>query len=119
MKPVLALRHVPHETLGNLEQARRGRAGLQYVDQYRGDARRASIRLGGRRLVVLGGPMNVYETEKYPFLAREVDWIRQAKLSPNCRCWASAGSQLLARPWVRRFAPNRVKREIGSGTMSN
>lgn len=29
-------------------------------------------------LVVLGGPMNVDEVDRYPFLRQEVDWIGQA-----------------------------------------
>ena len=43
---------------------------------YSGAAPVSSVASPG--LVVLGGPMNVDQTDKYPFLADEVDWIRAA-----------------------------------------
>src|SRR5690348_18103775 len=77
MKPVLAVRHVAHEGLGTIGDAL-GRSDVptEIVDASAGlpgfDAKMWS------GFVVMGGPMNVDEVEKYPFLANEVQWLQQA-----------------------------------------
>ena len=78
MKPVVAFRHVPYETLGVLEDIFRQHGLLySYVDLYDDVPRTFDPRqLAG--MVVLGGPMNVDETEKYPFLLQERKWIQAA-----------------------------------------
>src|ERR1700758_3809122 len=95
-KPVLALRHVPHEGLGTIEGALRGAAlPLEVVDMFRDPIRDfRPENLAG--LVVMGGPMNVDETDRYPFLADEVRWIRQAIEAGLPILGGSLGSQLLA-----------------------
>src|SRR5262249_28020070 len=102
----------PHEGLGTLEDAFRS-AGLVYhfLDLF-AEAPRAlrPDQLAG--LVVLGGPMNVDETEKYPFLAAEVDWLRQAVAIELPVLGICLGSQLLAKSLGSRVVPNRIK-EIG------
>ena len=69
MKEVLVLRQVPHETLGTIELALRA-AGLphRYVDLF--DDPPGSLDLSDALgMVELGGPMNVDQTDDYPFLA--------------------------------------------------
>ena len=78
MKAVLVLQHVPHEMLGTVGPALTA-AGLdyRYINLHDAVPERLDLaRAAG--LVVLGGPMNVDQTDRYPFLAPEVAWIRQA-----------------------------------------
>ena len=109
---VLILRHVPHEPAGTLESILAD-AGLafQYVNLFEQVPRDLPL-MQSAGLVVLGGPMNVDEVDRYPYLAREVGWIRAAMelhapllgSLPRAQLWPSAlGS---------RVYPNQHK-EIG------
>ena len=112
MKPVLALRHVPHEGIGTIEDALR-RAELPYsiVDLFRELPQEFHPeQFSG--LIVMGGPMNVDETDRYPFLADEVRWIRQTVDAGLPVLGVCLGSQLLAKALGARVYPNRIK-EIG------
>lgn len=65
-----------------------------------------------RGLVVLGGPMNVDETEQFPFLLKERRWLLQATRRELPVLGICLGAQLLARSLGARVFPNPVK-EIG------
>ncbi len=112
MKPVLVFQHVPRETLGSLESVLR-RAGLtwRYVELFAGVPDGLDLDLAAG-LIVLGGPMNVDETDRYPFLGPEVVWIRQAVQRRIPMLGICLGSQLLAKAFGARVYPNPVK-EIG------
>ncbi len=112
MKPVLALRHVPHEGLGLLDESLR-QAGLTYsvIDLPRGAPRSFQPgQLSG--LIVLGGPMNVDDVDLYPYLADEVHWVRQAVEIGLPVLGICLGSQMLAKALGARVYPNDHK-EIG------
>jgi GMP synthase (glutamine-hydrolysing) len=112
MKPILALRHVPHEGLGILEPIFH-EAGLVYsfVDLFDEVPRTfRAEQLAG--LVVLGGPMNVDQTDRYPFLAAEVQWLQQAVAAELPVLGVCLGSQLLAKSLGATVRPNQIK-EIG------
>ena len=116
MKPVMVVRHVPQEALGNLEIVLRA-AGLsiQVVDCFAeswSEFERAGLdpdQVAG--LVIMGGPMNADETVRFPFLATEVQWLRsrrgRASGPGRLPC-----AQLLAKLLGSRVYANRVK-EIG------
>ena len=71
MKKLLALRHVQFENLGTLtEFFLRAGFSIQYVDVTT-SALSDIDPLEADLMVVLGGPMGVYETERYPFLLEE------------------------------------------------
>lgn len=112
MKSVLVLQHVPHESLGTLEQ-HFAAAGLahHYVPLYEEVPTRLETD-DAAGLVVLGGPMNVDEVDRYPFLAREVDWIRTAVSKELPLLGVCLGAQLLAKAMGSKVYPNPVK-EIG------
>ncbi|MCR4413361.1 MAG: gamma-glutamyl-gamma-aminobutyrate hydrolase family protein, partial [Thermoguttaceae bacterium] len=112
MPPILVLQHAPHETLGSLEQHLR-EAGLAWrtLELFREVPRSVDLD-GAAGLVVLGGPMNVDETGRYPFLVPEVAWIRQAIDIGMPLLGICLGAQLLAKALGARVYPNGVK-EIG------
>ena len=114
MRPLLTVQHTPVETLGTLGDALR-RAGVpyEYVRTQEGEPVPQSAEgLGG--LVVLGGPMGVYETERYPHLEDEIRLIQDAL---ECRVpvlGVCLGSQLLARALGSTVGPADAK-ELGWG----
>jgi GMP synthase (glutamine-hydrolysing) len=117
MKHVRVLRHVPQEALGNLEAVLRSHGvELEVVDCFAENwpaIERAGLRpqeLAG--LIVMGGPMNADDTDCYPFLATEVDWLRQAVAARLPTLGICLGAQLLAKSLGARVFRNRVK-EIG------
>ena len=112
MPDLLVLRHVRYESLGSLEGVFRGAGlGYEYVDLADDSARAFDPRtLAG--LVVLGGPMNVDETDEHPHLATEVSWLRAAVADDLPILGLCLGAQLLAKSLGAAVRPNGVK-EIG------
>ncbi len=112
MKPVLVLRHAAHEVIGSLEDTL-DNAGVVFttVDQFIEPIQNFDpSRWGG--LIGMGGPMNVDETERFPFLADELGYLRQAIAAELPVLGVCLGSQLLAKSLGSKVYPNRVK-EIG------
>lgn len=93
----LAIRHVPFENLGVWEEVLAGRgyridyrdAGIDALDP--GDVAAADL------AVVLGGPIGVYETEAYPFLAGESAALAARLRGGGPTLGVCLGAQLLAR----------------------
>ena len=112
MKTVLVLQQVPHEKLGNLESHFRA-AGMtwRYIELFREPPSQLDLREAAG-LIVLGGAMNVDEVDRYPYLAREVAWIREAVVAELPLLGICLGAQLLAKAMGARVYPNRIK-EIG------
>ena len=115
---VLVLRHMPREDLGAIA-SHLSNAGLtwEYLDTIgKADSAPAEIakpdlrRLAG--MIVLGGPMNVDEVEKYPVLGQELQWIREVLTLGLPLLGVCLGAQLLAKALGARVYPNQVK-EIG------
>jgi GMP synthase (glutamine-hydrolysing) len=112
MKPVLALRHVPHEGIGMIEDAlRRAELPFSIVDLFR-EAPQEFHPEQFAGLIVMGGSMNVDETDRFPFLADEVRWLRQSIDAGLPVLGVCLGSQLLAKALGARVYPNLIK-EIG------
>jgi GMP synthase (glutamine-hydrolysing) len=111
-RTVLILRHVPEEMAGTLEPALR-QAGLEIsdVDLFREIPARLPLDEAAG-LVVLGGPMNADEVERYPFLSSDVKWIQQAIDINLPVLGICLGAQLLAKALGARVYRNAVK-EIG------
>ena len=61
-------------------------------------------------LVIMGGPMNVDQTDRYPYLAAEVEWLRTAVADELPTLGVCLGAQLLA-----KAAGARVYRKRGQG----
>jgi GMP synthase (glutamine-hydrolysing) len=112
MKTCLVLRHVTFEDLGTLASvfAQRG-IEARYIEVGVENLDHAKLE-DSDLLVVLGGPIGVYEEDAYPFLARELALIsgRLAALRPTLGI--CLGAQLMAKALGANVAPGRVK-EIG------
>ena len=112
MKTCLALRHVAFEDLGILAAILRHRGfETQYLDVGVDRLEPAEVE-GADLLVVLGGPIGVYEDDTYPFLVNELVLIsrRLSRLRPTLGI--CLGAQLMAKALGSKVAPGPVK-EIG------
>ncbi|MEX0679389.1 MAG: type 1 glutamine amidotransferase [Pirellulales bacterium] len=117
MKRVRVLRHVANEALGNLETVLRAAGlALDVVDCFADDwprVERAGFdpkRVAG--LVVMGGTMNVDQTDRFGFLATEVQWVRAAVDAQLPTLGICLGAQMLAKALGAKVYPNEIK-EIG------
>jgi GMP synthase-like glutamine amidotransferase len=93
---VLVYQHMAADGPGFIGEAflRRG-AALDICHAYRGDAVRDAS--GYDALLVLGGEMNVYQEEQFPWLAEETRLMRRAALGGQAVLGICLGGQLLAR----------------------
>lgn len=112
MKTAIAIRHVAFEDLGLLGDTL---AGAGYRVEYR-EAGVDSLASRALRqadlLVVLGGPIGVYEEAAYPFLTDEIATVedRLAKRRPTLGI--CLGAQIIARALGERVYPSGIK-ELG------
>lgn len=112
MKPVLVLRHVAHEGLGTIaDTLKRQQAPYTVAEMFEQPPPDFKPQ-NWSGLIVMGGPMNADETDRYPFLADEVRWLRQAVDAELPVLGVCLGAQLLAKALGARVYANRVK-EIG------
>ncbi|HYG55129.1 MAG TPA: gamma-glutamyl-gamma-aminobutyrate hydrolase family protein [Burkholderiales bacterium] len=112
MPKLLVFQHSPCEPLGVLDPLLR-RAGfrIRYVNFGRDPHADVDVaRYDG--LVVLGGPMNVDETDRFPHLATEIQILRKAVERNLPILGICLGAQLLAASLGAAVRPNAV-REIG------
>mgnify|MGYP000250476854 CR=1 FL=1 len=65
----------------------------------------------GTHYIILGGPMGVYESNKYPFLNIEMDLIRECFKEDKPLLGICLGAQLIAGAFGKRVYP--FKKEIG------
>src|SRR5690242_2350387 len=96
MAYVYALQHVVTEPLGLIGDALSAYGfDAEYVRPYAGDAvpQRLDDAAG---LVVMGGPMGVYEQNEFPFLRDEIRLIESAVRDEKPVLGVCLGSQLLA-----------------------
>ena len=112
MKRAAALRHVAFEDLDGFEDAlvRRGFV-LSYCDAPADDLGADEL-LSAELLVVLGGPIGVYEERDYPFLAAEIALIERRLRRGAPVLGLCLGAQLMARALGARVYPAGFK-EIG------
>jgi GMP synthase (glutamine-hydrolysing) len=109
----LVLNHVAFEDLGSLrpELLERG-FSIEMVD-----ASTARYPLPAAEscdlLVVLGGPIGVYDTADYPFLKHEISCIRQRLDAKRPILGICLGAQLMVAALGARVYPGSAGREIG------
>ena len=96
LRSVFVLQHTPIETLGTIEDALRGhRIGAEYIETHAGKPVPGEM-AGKAGVIVMGGPMGVYEQAKYPFLRDEMRLIESALTLGIPVLGVCLGSQLLA-----------------------
>lgn len=109
---VCAIQHVPCETLGLIASVlKRQGLAVKLVRPFRGERIPRSLR-GCAGLVVMGGPMGVYEQDQHPFLADEIRLLQRAVREAKPVLGVCLGSQLLAAALDAPVTPGRRK-EIG------
>lgn len=112
MKTAIAIRHVAFEDLGCFGTVLE-RAGfrISYLDAAVDDLT-ALDAVAADLLVVLGGPIGVYEERAYPFLAHELALLERRLAANRATLGICLGCQLLARVLGARVYPGGGK-EIG------
>lgn len=112
MCKILVIQHVPHEGLGIIGPALE-RAGFKadFLEVYRGQKIQRTTE-GYSALIVLGGPMGVYEEDTCPFIRPELKLIESALKDRVPTLGICLGSQLLARAAGARVYKGG-KKEIG------
>jgi len=111
MNEVLIFKHVPFEGPGTLTEPLKT-LGIKYreVNLYEGGAPKNLEGCGG--LIIMGGPMNVYEETEYPFLKDEDRLIKEALALKLPMIGVCLGAQLMAKAAGARVTKGQ-KKEIG------
>lgn len=111
-KTALALRHVHFEDLGHFRRPLEyARYEIAYSDLTDDDFCRTDP-LEPDLMVILGGPVGVYETDAYPFLEREIEFIRARVEANRPTLGICLGAQLIAASLGAKVFPSGIK-EIG------
>lgn len=112
MKSVAAIRHVVFEGLDGLRPTleRQGYT-VTYHDAPAG-LDTAQI-LAADLVVILGGPMGVYEADQYPFLQQEIDIARRRLQNDQPLLGICLGSQIMAAALGAQVYPGAAGVELG------
>lgn len=114
---VWVLQHAPRETLGIIAGALESAGGAaRTVRVFAGEPVPAQM-TEAAGLIVLGGPMGVYESALFPFLKQELRLIEQALKARKPILGICLGSQLLAVALGAQVTKGRQK-EIGWRTVT-
>ncbi|HJU05396.1 MAG TPA: gamma-glutamyl-gamma-aminobutyrate hydrolase family protein, partial [Nitrospiraceae bacterium] len=112
MAKVVVLQHIECEPLGRIETALISEGlSAEYVRIFDGQPVPTDLN-GVAGLIVMGGPMSVYEQDHYPHLRQEVKLIETALASRTPLLGVCLGSQLLAAALGAKVAKGSQK-EIG------
>lgn len=108
MSKAVILQHVPYETPGRIvTQFRDFGIPTEIRHLYKGDEVPSDLD-DIRMLIVMGGPMGVSDigSEKYPYLAKEVDLLKRCVALDRATLGICLGGQLLAHAAGAKVQPN-------------
>ncbi len=112
MKKVLVFQHVPHEILGTFHPLlKKARFRIRYANF----GRHPNLKIDPTSydgIVILGGPMGVYEKDRYPHLQTEIEAIRLAVDQEKPVLGICLGAQLIAAALGAKVDPH-PQREVG------
>jgi GMP synthase (glutamine-hydrolysing) len=110
----LAIRHVPFEDLGSFASPLRERGfAVAYRDAGLDDLGARDL-LDADLLIVLGGPIGVYETRDYPFLKGEIAMVERRLKAGRPVLGLCLGAQIMAKALGARVYKGKRK-ELGWG----
>ena len=110
-KPVAVIRHRGVEGLGTIQNVLADRSiPYIYIDTWKDRIPRDAADY--RALIILGGPMGVYEQDTYPFIEKELSLIRKARDAKLPVIGICLGSQMIAQALGGRVYKGGTK-EIG------
>ena len=105
------LQHVPFEELGSIEAELTGRRHqLTSTNLYKNESLPTIDNIDW--LIIMGGPMGVYDESEFPWLKQEKDFIRQVIESGKIVMGICLGAQLIAAALDTKVYKNRYS-EIG------
>lgn len=105
---VIAIKNAKNEPLEFIEDILNEKnIDYEYVEVYETN----EIDRTGTHYVILGGPMGVYEAEKFPFLNEEMRFIRKCFTEERPLLGICLGAQLIAGAFGEKVYP--FKREVG------
>jgi len=112
-KMVLMLKHISIEGGGTIEDyLKSNRWEIEKRELQDGNGNSVPSKLDYDAIIILGGPMNVYEEDKYPFLKDEDRLIKEAIKKEIPTLGICLGAQLIAKAAGAKVTKNKVK-EIG------
>lgn len=112
MKSVAVFQHVPYEILGTFHPLLKKKGlRIKYINFGRHPNAEVDV-ADYDGLIILGGPMGVYEADKYPHLKMEMGQIEKAILSQKPVLGICLGAQLIAATLGAEVAKAK-KKEIG------
>ncbi len=113
MAKIYVLQHHPAENLGNIAAALESAAlAWQYVRVHDGHPVPKDIK-GAGGLIVMGGPMSVYRTDRYPQVADEIHLVQEAINSRRPVIGVCLGAQIVAAALGAKVERNPAGKEIG------
>jgi len=118
MRRAVAIQHVPFEDLGTLELALQS-TGYAIEFRQAGIDDLSSLDLRPPELlIVLGGPIGVYEQEAYPFLGDEIALLTRRLARGQTTLGICLGAQLIAAALGAEVMPGTAGKEIGWGALT-
>lgn len=116
LKTAVAIRHVAFEDVGAWRDVLvEKNYALAYAEAGVDDLGDAAL-MSADLLIVLGGPIGVYETDSYPFLIQEIATVRRRLEQQKPVLGVCLGAQLMAAALGARVGPGPGK-EIGYGPL--